>query len=165
MTTIYSHSALTPRPFGLSELKAILIEPFLVVGVSVFWIVTLPFTAVSLLVVKVWDIVSGYSRANPLILRRGNAGKSDPAPAQGASAKSVRAHHATIPTALKGKDEGAVQDLSGEPERTRRVVFRHDAERAAQLVAQIRIGDDFGAGQIPLQVGGSELLLETSPVI
>ena len=91
MTNTYSHAALTSRPFGLAELKANLIEPFLVVGVSLFWIVTLPFAAAALFGVKIWDAVSVFSRStsrnHPLILRRGAVGKSEIAPAHVASAK------------------------------------------------------------------------------
>ncbi len=84
MTTTSYHSALTS--FGISDLRAILLEPFLIVAVSVFWIVTLPFAAVSLLGVKIWETVSVFSRANPLILRRGRVVSSDSAPAHGSSA-------------------------------------------------------------------------------
>ncbi len=105
-TTIYS-PALTPRPFGLPNLKAILIQPFLILGVSLFWIVTLPIAAVSLVAIKVWD----------------------------AGLKSVRGHHVSIQADSTQKDEVAIRILSGEPERTRPVVARHEAERAPRLVA------------------------------
>ena len=59
MSTTYPQSALPSRPFGSSELKAALLEPFLILGVSAFWIVTLPFAAVALLCVKIWDALSG----------------------------------------------------------------------------------------------------------
>ncbi len=84
MNTISSDHASTP--FGLPDLQEILIEPFLVVAVSLFWIVTLPFAVVSLLGVRVWDNVSGLARANPLILHRGSASNRNAAPARGASA-------------------------------------------------------------------------------
>ena len=80
MTTTYSDSALAPRSsFGSSELRTLLIQPLLVVGVSTFWLVTLPFVAVSLLWVKVWDAIACH-RTNPLILRRGPAAKGVPDP-------------------------------------------------------------------------------------
>jgi hypothetical protein len=37
------------------RLKAFFIEPLLVLGVFAFWLVALPFVAVSLVAVKVWD--------------------------------------------------------------------------------------------------------------
>jgi len=76
MIATYSDSGLTPHStFGSS-----LIEPLLVVGVSTFWLVTLPFFAASLFFVKVWETIvalksGGISRANPLILRRGPMAK------------------------------------------------------------------------------------------
>jgi hypothetical protein len=82
MTTIFPDSALAPQPspVGFSELKAVLLEPLLVLGVSLFWIVALPFVAVSLMLVKIWDTVVALStgtaaQANPLILRHGGAPK------------------------------------------------------------------------------------------
>lgn len=86
MTTISSHSA--PISFGLSDLQAILMESLLVVGVSLFWIVTLPFAAFSLLGLRGWETVSGLSRANPLILRRGSVPSSHRAPAHGSLRKA-----------------------------------------------------------------------------
>ena len=93
MTSTYSESALTPRPFGSADLKASLLEPVLVVGVSAFWLVALPFAAVSLFAVKIWDTASAFAhgsvQANPLILRRGESTHGDQASAQGATAKRV----------------------------------------------------------------------------
>lgn len=77
MTSTYSQSVLNPRSFGSADLKAALLEPLLVVGVSAFWLVTLPFAAVALFAVKIWDtawaFAHGSVQANPLILRRGQA--------------------------------------------------------------------------------------------
>ena len=77
MIATFSDSPLAPQPlgFGFSDLKAILLEPLLMVGVSVFWILALPFVAVSLMCVKIWDTVVALKSgtANPLILRRGGA--------------------------------------------------------------------------------------------
>jgi hypothetical protein len=89
MTTICSHPALvTPA----TDWKAILAEPFLLLGVSAFWLVTLPFAAVALLGVKVWDgavaLTREASRKNPLILRRGRAPRADEAPAHRAAKKA-----------------------------------------------------------------------------
>lgn len=75
MTTTFSDSALAPES-GLSVLKAIVIEPVLIVGAAFFWLVALPFVAISLMAVKIWDTVVGLvsgsaDRFSPLILRRG----------------------------------------------------------------------------------------------
>jgi hypothetical protein len=76
MIATYSDSALAPHlSFGSAELKAVFIEPFLVVGAALFWIGALPFVAVSLMGLKVWEtlvaLTSGKAvRPNPLILRR-----------------------------------------------------------------------------------------------
>jgi hypothetical protein len=72
-TTIFSNSALH---FEISGLKALLIEPLFAAGAAAFWLCALPFVAVSLLAVKVWDVlvavVTGHAlRPNPLILRQG----------------------------------------------------------------------------------------------
>ena len=82
MTTTFSDSALAPHSFGLSELKAALLEPALIAAAAIFWVAALPFVALSLMFVKIWDtlkaIGSGATvRPNPLILRRGLA-KSGP---------------------------------------------------------------------------------------
>ncbi|MBA3962922.1 MAG: hypothetical protein H0X40_13640 [Chthoniobacterales bacterium] len=92
MTTTYYHQTENSRPFRSTDLKSALLEPLLVVSVSAFWIVTLPFAAVSLLGVKLWDTASAFSRKtatrNPLILRRGQA-TNDSALPQSASPKKV----------------------------------------------------------------------------
>ncbi len=76
MITTYSDSALHTQSFGLTELKTALVEPALIVGAAIFWIAALPFVALSLMAVKIWDTLkalgSGSSvRPNPLILRTG----------------------------------------------------------------------------------------------
>ncbi|HEY3661805.1 MAG TPA: hypothetical protein VGL24_01485 [Chthoniobacterales bacterium] len=78
MTTTYSNSALAPQSIGLNEVKTALLEPALVVGAAIFWVAALPFVALSLMAVKIWDTLkalgSGSSvRPNPLILRSGLA--------------------------------------------------------------------------------------------
>ncbi len=71
-TTIFSDSALSPE---LSGAKALLIEPVLTAAAAVFWLIALPFAAVSIMAVRVWDgsvaLVTGHAlRPNPLILRQ-----------------------------------------------------------------------------------------------
>jgi hypothetical protein len=78
MTTTFSDSALPPHSFGFAEVRNALIEPVLVVGAALFWAVAIPFVALSLICVKIWDtliaLTSGAGvRPNPLILRRGLA--------------------------------------------------------------------------------------------
>jgi hypothetical protein len=50
-----------------SPLKVLFIEPLLVVGVSAFWLVTLPFVAAALVAMKLWDTLT--CRPDPLFLR------------------------------------------------------------------------------------------------
>ena len=71
-TTIFSDSAFTSE---LAGSKVLLLEPVLAVAVAAFWLVALPFAAVSLVAVRVWDasvaLVTGRAlRPNPLILRQ-----------------------------------------------------------------------------------------------
>ncbi|MEO5717790.1 MAG: hypothetical protein ABIR29_04370 [Chthoniobacterales bacterium] len=78
MITTYSDSALTPQAAGLSELKTVLLEPALLVGAAIFWVAALPFVALSLMGVKIWDTLKALGsgatvRPNPLILRTGLA--------------------------------------------------------------------------------------------
>lgn len=78
MITTYSDSTLTTQSFGLSELKTALLEPALIVGAAIFWVAALPFVALSLMGIKIWDtlkaLASGATvRPNPLILRTGLA--------------------------------------------------------------------------------------------
>ena len=71
-TTILSDSALTSE---LSESKMLLLEPVLAIAAAAFWLIALPFAAVSIMAVRVWDalvaLVMGHAlRPNPLILRQ-----------------------------------------------------------------------------------------------
>jgi hypothetical protein len=55
--------------------KTFLVEPLLIVSVAAFWLLALPFVAVSLVCVKVGDALvsmegSRAARPNPLFLRR-----------------------------------------------------------------------------------------------
>ena len=82
MITTFSDSALTPHSFGFAEVKTALVEPVLVVGAALFWLAALPFVALSLMCVKIWDTLMALKsgagvRPNPLILRPGLA-KSGP---------------------------------------------------------------------------------------
>lgn len=75
MTTTFADSVLAPHSFGLIELKNALLESALVAGAAVFWVAALPFVALSLVFVKVWDALEGIAsgakvRQNPLILRQ-----------------------------------------------------------------------------------------------
>ena len=74
-TTIFSDSALTSE---LSGAKTLLLEPVLTAAAAVFWLIALPFAAVSIMAVRIWDVlaalVTGRAiRPNPLILRQTSA--------------------------------------------------------------------------------------------
>jgi hypothetical protein len=89
MTTTYSHSALDSHG---TDWKSIVAEPFLIAGVSAFWLLTLPFAAVALVCAKVCEgavaFAHGSTRSNPLILRKGNPAKSEtPLPSRAAAKK------------------------------------------------------------------------------
>ena len=86
MTTTYSHSALDSE--HSFDIKALLAEPFLIAGSLAFWLVTLPFAAVAVIALKIWDTLTGSSqrRANPLILRRGTVASGSPSLPQPRSA-------------------------------------------------------------------------------
>lgn len=90
MITTYPQSALDSH--GI-DWKSIVVEPFLIAGVSAFWLVTLPVAAVALLAVKMCEgavaFARGSARKNPLILRRGNPAKAEAHLAHGAAAKKV----------------------------------------------------------------------------
>jgi hypothetical protein len=78
MRKIFSASALTPHSLGFSELKIVLIEPALVVSAVFFWVAALPFMALSLRCVKIWDTLMALKsaagvRPHPLILPHGLA--------------------------------------------------------------------------------------------
>ena len=73
MITTYSDSALHTQSFGLTELKTALMEPALIRGAAIFWVAALPFVALSLMALKIWDTLkalgSGSSVSpDPLIL-------------------------------------------------------------------------------------------------
>lgn len=77
-----SQTAFTDRPFGSFALKTALLDPLLVVGVTAFWLLTLPLVAVALLAVKIWDTASAFAhrsavQSNPLILRRGQVARAE----------------------------------------------------------------------------------------
>jgi hypothetical protein len=77
MATASFDSGFGPQPAsGFSQVRTVLIEPLLMVAVAAFWLVALPFVAVSLVCVKIWDALvtmkSGIAAPrNPLFLRRG----------------------------------------------------------------------------------------------
>jgi hypothetical protein len=76
MSAIPFHSGLTTRQAtGFSQVKTILIEPFLIVAVAAFWLIALPFVAASLVCVKVGGAVESGSatQPNPLFLRQSPA--------------------------------------------------------------------------------------------
>lgn len=78
MTTPFSDSALPPHSLGLAEVSNALVESALVVAAALFWAVAIPFVALSLMCVKIWDTLAALTsgagvRPNPLILRRGLA--------------------------------------------------------------------------------------------
>jgi hypothetical protein len=78
MRKTFSDCALTPQSLGFSELKIALVEPALVMSAVFFWVAALPFVALSLRCVKIWDKLTALKsaagiRPNPLILRDGLA--------------------------------------------------------------------------------------------
>jgi hypothetical protein len=77
-------TAIVNRPFssghspGNSLLGSLLVEPALTAGAAGFWLFALPFVALALMSVKVWESMVALSsgrpvRPNPLILRYGPA--------------------------------------------------------------------------------------------
>ena len=50
------------------HLKSFAVESILVVGVTAFWVITLPFLAAVLIALKVWDAL--FFQPSPLLLRR-----------------------------------------------------------------------------------------------
>jgi len=83
MRKTVSDSALTLQSVGFFEQKISLVEPALVVSAVFFWIAALPFVALSLRCVEIWDKLTALKpaadvRSNPLILGHGLA-KSGPA--------------------------------------------------------------------------------------
>ena len=76
MRKTFSDFALTPQSLGFSNLKIALVEPALMVSAVFFWVAALPFVALSLRCVKIWDTLRALKsaagvRPNPLILRDG----------------------------------------------------------------------------------------------
>ena len=70
--------------YGFSLLLTVLVEPLLAMAAATFWLVALPFVAVSLACVKVWDTLMALKSSkaafpNPLILRRRRSPESAPA--------------------------------------------------------------------------------------
>ncbi len=55
---------------SFARLGHLLLEPILVVGVSLFWLITLPLAALSLFFVKVYEGVKTQFQPNPLFLPR-----------------------------------------------------------------------------------------------
>jgi hypothetical protein len=83
MRKTFSDSTLTLQSLGFFELKIALVEPALVVSAVFFWIAALPFVALSLRCVEIWDTLTASKpaagvRSNPIILGHGLA-KSGPA--------------------------------------------------------------------------------------
>ena len=83
MRKTFSDSALTLQSVGFFELKISLVEPALVVSAVFFWIAALPFVALSLRCVEIWDKLTALKPAadvpsNPIILGHALA-KSAPA--------------------------------------------------------------------------------------
>ena len=63
---------------GFPQVKSMLLEPLLTVAFAAFWLVALPFVAVSLVCVKVGDSLTAMeagspARSNPLFLRSSSA--------------------------------------------------------------------------------------------
>ena len=75
MTTSFVNPSLAPEP-NLPQFKAAVLEPLLVAGAALFWVLALPVVAISLVAVKIWEVMVALSlgnavRPNPLILRQG----------------------------------------------------------------------------------------------
>lgn len=75
ITTSFANPTLSPEP-ALNHLKTALLEPVLVAGAAIFWLLALPVVAVWLMALKIWEVLVALSlgnavRPNPLILRRG----------------------------------------------------------------------------------------------
>ena len=78
-TTTIVNCLLSPEESAENSLlKSVLLEPALTAAAAAFWLFTLPFVAIALMSMKVWEstvaLVSGRPiRPNPLILRYGPA--------------------------------------------------------------------------------------------
>jgi hypothetical protein len=85
MTTTFLHPLIPEgqNPFGLTDLKALLLEPLFMIGACLFWLAVLPLTGAFCAGVAIYDkIMSLKSRAihlpdlrhnpahNPLVLRK-----------------------------------------------------------------------------------------------
>lgn len=73
-TTLFDSEFATEPASRFSWAKAIFVEPLLTLAVAAFWLVTLPFVAVSLVCVKIGDALVAMEsasevRLNPLFLR------------------------------------------------------------------------------------------------
>lgn len=74
-TTSFVNPSLAAEP-TLTQFKAAVFEPLLVAGAALFWVLALPVVALSLLAVRIWEVLVALStghavRPNPLILRQG----------------------------------------------------------------------------------------------
>ena len=75
MTASLVTPGLAPEP-SLPQFKAAFLEPVLIAGAALFWVLALPVVAVSLMAVKIWEVLVALFmgqavRPNPLILRHG----------------------------------------------------------------------------------------------
>lgn len=79
MSTTGLDSVLESQPAsGFARVKTILLEPLLIAAVAAFWMVALPFVAMSLVCMKVGDALTAMeagspARSNPLFLRGSRA--------------------------------------------------------------------------------------------
>ncbi len=74
-TTPFVNPSLAAEP-TMTQFKAAVLEPLLVAGAALFWVFALPVIAMSLVAVKIWEVLVALStghavRRNPLILRQG----------------------------------------------------------------------------------------------
>ena len=58
MIKTFSDTALTIQYLGFLELKIALVEPVLMMSAIFFWIAALPFVALSLRCVEIWDTLT-----------------------------------------------------------------------------------------------------------
>jgi hypothetical protein len=75
MTSSFVNPTLAAEP-TLTHFKTAILEPLLITGAALFWVLALPVVAVSLMAVKIWEVLVALSlgnavRHNPLILRQG----------------------------------------------------------------------------------------------
>jgi len=74
-TTSFVNPSLAAEP-TLTQFKVAVFEPLLVAGAALFWVLALPVVAMTLLAVRIWEVLVALStghavRPNPLILRQG----------------------------------------------------------------------------------------------